>query len=335
MAKKTEFRYYNQNIKEAFIADAYADIDNKIVADDLDACRFIMEKIAALEEDLGKDLYEFNDREYMEVARSYLNRIKSRKRVMYIRQIEKYLDWCLENEYIDSAQRFLAKTENFDYDVENDSHAAMHRNGFLGSYDEFVEYCDLFFYGESMVMQRAVACLSWIGFSGAEINMMLATDFDAVNRMICGKYVEDDYVFDALVAASEARHCYALRGSLRTPKYIEYTPSKYFIKTNRGNTEDERNDKNKIIASISRLIKTEKRVADVRSGDKNFTESPLSNYMFSAREIMYSGMLWRIYQHEVQSGAKLKRHQFEALDEHTNNHARYSDYLAWRKAFHE
>lgn len=322
--------FYNESRKRDYIDSAIygkSDDHKKTIGR---SCEKLFELIAPFEFEFDRDLAEFDDAQYTKMRSSIFDNLLTRKTKFYMSHIEKYIQWCFDNEYINNNQLLMSSPVRFSPQV--DLVDKMYRNGYLGSRQDFIEYCELFFGSSSMLMPRAVACLAWMGLSNNEINELRKEDFDVNRGTILRQKIEDPFILETLLAVKTAKGYYSIEPDGATGSYKQYTPSDYLILTYKGPAEENRSYE-RVIAYVNRLTKLEDKVARNSINNIRFTTHRLKDVRITTHKFNVSGCFLRTHKYEEQHGILLTRSQFENMPD-LYYYGKYEDYKLWREAFY-
>lgn len=194
------------------------------------------------------------------------------------------------------------------------------RNTMLCSYNEFVTFCELFFSSSRNEMDRAICCLSWLGFTADQIRYIELADFNSQTRMIAGVKIEEDYIFKTLQTVAVSS-CYTNEDSEYPNRVYYYNDTKYLLRSTRRKNASNASNNAVSLVTIRTLQARQEEIAK-----RIPSTHPLCTKRLTSVAIMRSGIYWRLYQKQTIAAKELTADEL-ALSQ-------FSSYLKWKRCFY-
>lgn len=289
----------------------------------------IMTLLSKEEQRNDTPFYHFDEKQTLEFLQQILGNRSGAYSDQTLSFLRRYIRWCETWELISTKEMNMHPIMTFSTsprarealrkqleiaDIFEDF-----RNIMLCSYNEFVEFCELFFSNSRSEMDRAICCLSWLGFTADQMRYIELADFDPQTRMIADVKIEDDYIFETLQTVAVSS-CYTNKDSEYPSRIYYYNDTKYLLRSTRRNSSDESNDAVSLVTI--RTLQTRQEEIAKRIPPNH----PLRTKRLTSVAIMRSGNYWRLYQKQNTSAKELTADELES--------SQFSSYLKWKRCFY-
>lgn len=243
--------YYNETQKQQYLdafekamLDANAQKKNERC---IPRIKKIFEQTAPVEEEIGKDISEFNQTDVNKLYSEYINKFTSMTAQYKLMQLYNYLIWCrdegiitgfqfechpLSGKYIGGGKERTSKrfTERYDVlvgDVKKNNN--IYADDFVfETQDGLFRYFETLLYDDRWLMLRVCLYLMYYGFDNSTIISIKKNEVDSENHSVCGVTIDNVRAFDAIYKAKFA-DSYVIPNEYNGRR-IMYIPSDYLIR---------------------------------------------------------------------------------------------------------
>lgn len=282
------------------------------------------------EVEYNQPFYLFDERQTLEYLQELLGSNGGAYSEQILSLLRRYMRWCEGKSIITTKQMLTHPVMEFsasprarkelERKLEIADIFADYRNSLLSSYEEFVQFNEVFFNAPCYEMTRAVCCLSWLGFTAQEIRYIKLADFDLQAQVVAGKKIEEGYILKTLKTVSESNG-YTGNG-LDARNYL-YQKTKYLIRTARKPTKHAAEDESDNVISISAIRAIP--VKQEELAQKLPSNHPFSSKRLTVGAIMRSGSYWKVYQ---------KQFALKELSQEDLLLSKSPSYNKWKQCFH-
>ena len=183
----------------------------------------VFEQIAPVEEEIGKDVSDFNQADMNKLYSKYINKFTTMTARYKLMELYNYLVWCRDEgiitgfqfechplcgKYIGGGRNRISKrfTERYDVLVDdvkkNDN---LYADDFIfETQDGLFKYFETLLYDDRWLMLRVCLYLMYYGFDNSTIISIKKNEVDSESHSVCGVVIDNVRAFDVIYKAKFA-----------------------------------------------------------------------------------------------------------------------------------
>lgn len=315
--------YYNLERKLKFINDYASGIVGEkrsgSVQNRETRYKIFFSKTSKYENEFGKDICEFDDKETLYFIKRYIGNITNKSKYSRIGIYRAYLDWCLKNDYIN----MITYTNNYvikfkktsrweDFDLVNISseECVGHTESdeyIFGSENDFINYIKKIFSDDKFAMESAAIILLYYGFSKADIANLTKDVVNKDQNSVNGVVINNNDAFNIILRARNIEK-YEVEGNDQKIYTVWYSDSKFVIRKRKKGFGISRSNTNSPvpISFFSRIRKYEDDACELLPNDSIY-----KNIRVSAKTISKLKFFYTVLEYENKYGTEYVKNMYK------------------------